>query len=117
MSHYQPGMADNERIKHEKDALDVWDDIARYAKLGFAAIVPDDFARMRWYGIYQQKPNEGHFMWRIKLPGGRLTPMQLREIGKLGNQYARGFGDITTRQDILFHWLTIENFPDMFDRI
>lgn len=117
MSYYKPGMADNERVKHEKDALDVWDDIARYAKLGFKAIAPDDFARMRWYGIYQQKPNEGHFMWRIKLPGGRLSPMQLREIGQMGNQYARGFGDITTRQDIQFHWLTIENFPDMFDRV
>ena len=117
MSHYKPGMADVERIKHEKDALDVWEDISRYAKLGFEAIAADDFARMRWYGIYQQKPNEGHFMLRIKLPGGRLTPMQLREIGMLGNQYARGFGDITTRQDIQFHWLRIENFPEMFDRI
>jgi sulfite reductase beta subunit-like hemoprotein len=72
---------------------------------------------MRWYGIYQQKPNEGHFMWRIKLPGGRVTPPQAREIGLLTNQYARGFCDITTRQDIQLHWLTIENFPDCLERI
>ena len=44
---YQPGMADIERIKHEKDPLDVWDDIARYAKSGFASISPDEIARMR----------------------------------------------------------------------
>ncbi len=117
MSYFKPGMADNERIKNEKDALDSWDDIHRFAKEGFKAIGPDDFVRMRWYGIYQQKPNEGHFMWRIKLPGGRVTPLQLREIGLMANQYGRGFGDITTRQDIQLHWLTIENFPDLLDRI
>jgi sulfite reductase beta subunit-like hemoprotein len=117
MSHYKQGMADNERLKEDKDCLDVWPDIAAYAKAGFAAIAPEDFTRMRWFGIYQQKPNEGHFMFRIKLPGGRLTPAQLREIGALTRQYARGFSDITTRQDIQLHWLTIADFPDVFDRI
>lgn len=117
MSYYKPGMADNERIKHEKDALDSWDDIHRFAREGFAAIGPDDFPRMRWFGLYQQKPNEGHFMWRIKLPAGRVTTAQLREIGLMANQYGRGFADITTRQDIQLHWLTIESFPDVLDRI
>ena len=117
MSYYKPGMAANERMKDEKDALDSWDDIFKYAREGFAGISADDIIRMRWYGMYQQKPNNGHFMWRIKLPGGRVTPLQLREIGLLTNQYAHGFSDITTRQDIQLHWLTIENFPDCFDRI
>jgi sulfite reductase beta subunit-like hemoprotein len=114
---FDPTMAKNEHVKQAKDGLDVWDDISRYAKLGYGAIPADDMARMRWYGIYEQKPNEGHFMWRIKLPGGRLTPAQLREIGLLANQYARGIGDITTRQDIQLHWLRIEDFPDALDRI
>ena len=117
MSHYKAGMADVERLKAEKDCLDIWGDIPRFAQTGFASIAPDDIIRMRWYGIYQQKPNDGQFMWRIKLPGGRLTPLQLREIGLLANQYGRGFGDITTRQDIQLHWMKIENFPDAFDRI
>jgi sulfite reductase beta subunit-like hemoprotein len=114
---FDPAMSEIEHVKQAKDPLDVWDDIHRYAKAGFASIPKDDFARMRWYGIYQQKPNEGHFMWRIKLPGGRVTPQQLREIGKLANEYGRGFGDVTTRQDIQLHWMTIENFPDALDRI
>jgi sulfite reductase beta subunit-like hemoprotein len=114
---FDPKMAKIEHVKQEKDGLDVWQDIFRYAQTGFASIPEPDFARMRWYGMYQQKPNEGHFMWRIKLPGGRVTPGQMREIGQLTNQYARGFGDITTRQDIQLHWLTIENFPDCLDRI
>ncbi len=114
---FDPAMAKNEHVKHAKDGLDVWDDIFRYAREGFAAIAEEDFARMRWFGIYQQKPNVGHFMWRIKLPGGRVTPAQCREIGALTNQYARGFCDITTRQDIQLHWLSIEDFPDALERI
>ena len=110
-------MTRNEHLKQQKDGLDVWEDIFRGAREGFESISDDDLMRMRWFGIYQQKPNAGHFMWRIKLPAGRLKPCQLREIGLLANQYARGFGDITTRQDIQLHWLGIEDFPDAFDHI
>jgi sulfite reductase beta subunit-like hemoprotein len=114
---FDPAMSKNEHVKREKDGLDVWNDIFKYAETGFASIAEADFARMRWYGIYQQKPNTGHFMWRIKLPGGRVTTEQMREIGLLANQYGRRFGDITTRQDIQLHWLTIADFPDLLDRI
>lgn len=115
--HFQPGMSRNEHAKQQKDGLDVWNDIGTFASSGFASISADDIMRLRWFGIYRQKPNEGHFMWRIKLPGGRMTPAQLRETGLIANQYARGFGDITTRQDIQLHWMTIDNFPDAIDRI
>jgi len=114
---FDPAMTKQEHIKHHKDGLAVWDDIFRFAKTPSAPIPDDDLLRMRWFGIYRQKPNDGHFMWRIKLPGGRLTPSQLREIGLLANQYGRGFADITTRQDIQLHWLTIHDFPDALDRI
>ncbi len=114
---FDPAMSKNEHLKREKDGLDVWDDIHRYAKSGFASIAEDDFVRMRWYGIYQQKPNEGHFMWRIKIPGGRLSTRQMRIIGQLALDYGQGFGDVTTRQDIQLHWMRIEQFPDAFDRI
>ncbi len=110
-------MTKNEHIKRAKDGLDVWEDIQKYAKTGFASIHEDDFPRMRWFGIYQQKPNEGHFMWRIRISGGRLKPWQLREIGHVANQYGRGFGDVTTRQCIQLHWMTIEDFPDALERI
>jgi len=114
---FDPAMSKNEHVKLAKDGLDVWDDIFRYAKSGFKSIHEDDFPRMRWFGIYQQKPNEGHFMWRIKIPGGFCTPAQFREMGKLANEYGRGFADVTTRQDIQLHWMTIENFPDALDRV
>jgi sulfite reductase beta subunit-like hemoprotein len=114
---FDPAMSKIEHVKQTKDGLDVWQDIFEYARLGFAMIPEEQFARMRWYGIYQQKPNVGHFMWRIKLPGGRVTPHQLRVIGELTNRRARRFSDITTRQDIQLHWLTIEDFPEALDDI
>ncbi len=133
-----------EAIKQAKDGLDVWSDIHAYAvkevppladdrkeqflKAGGradeltaaarqAVITEEDFVRMRWFGMYQQLPNIGHFMMRIRIPNGFVTPEQLREIGNLSAKYGRGFGDITTRQCIQLHWLTIEAFPDIFVRL
>jgi sulfite reductase beta subunit-like hemoprotein len=106
-----------EKLKQEKDGLDVWADVLRYAKEGFASIADEDFVRMRWYGIYQQRPNEGHFMMRIKLPGGIVTTEQLNVIADLTEQYARGFADVTTRQTFQWHWLTIHDFPDIIARL
>ena len=106
-----------ERLKKEKAGLDVLADIYRYAETGFGAIDPGDFMRFKWYGVYQQRPNEGHFMMRIKVPGGRLTTEQLRTLSDITETYARGISDITTRQTIQLHWLTIENMPDIFARL
>ena len=110
-------MNENERIKKEKDGLDVFEDILGYAKSGFESIHPDDFTRMRWYGLYQQRPNEGHFMMRIKVPSGHLSSDQLRAVADITRIYARGITDITTRQNFQFHWLTIQDLPDIFDRL
>lgn len=109
-------MNENERIKKERDGLDCWDDIVRYSKTGFASIHPDDFLRMRWYGLYQQKPNEGHFMLRIKVPGGILNVEQLRVVGWVAEHIGQGYTDITTRQNYQFHWLTVETIPDVLER-
>ena len=106
-----------ERLKKEKAGLDVLADIYRYAETGFDSIEPGDFMRFKWYGVYQQRPNEGHFMMRIKVPGGRMTSEQLRTVADLTQTYARGIGDITTRQTIQLHWLTIQDMPDIFARL
>jgi precorrin-3B synthase len=103
--------ADPEKIKKEKDGLDVWPDVLRYAREGFAAISPDDFTRMRWYGVYQQQPNTGHFMLRVKIPGGDLSVEQMRCVAAIARDFGQGIADITTRQNFQFHWLTIENLP------
>ena len=72
-----------ERIKQEKDGLDVIHDMYRYAQTGFASIEEDDFERLKWYGVYRQKPKEsGYFMLRTKVPGGQLTGAQARKLSE-----------------------------------
>src|SRR5215203_52458 len=104
-----------EKLKLEKDGLDVIHDIYRYAKTGFASIEPDDFDRMKWYGVYRQKPKDsGYFMMRTKVPGGQITAAQARKLSQITDRWAHGFSDITTRQTIQMHWLRIEDFPAIF---
>jgi ferredoxin-nitrite reductase len=107
-----------EQLKLDKDGLDVIHDIYRYAKLGFAAIEESDFDRMKWYGVYRQKPKDsGYFMMRTKVPGGQITGEQAVVLSAIADQYGHGFCDITTRQTIQFHWLRIGDFPDIFDQL
>jgi len=107
-----------ELMKQAKDGLDVLADIPRFAESGFESIPKDDLARLKWYGVYTQRPeSDGYFLLRIKVPGGRLTSERLREIGAITKEYARNIGDISTRQDIQVHWLRIENVPDIFRRL
>lgn len=107
-----------EFYKMEKDGLDIIRDIVeKYSKEGFASIPQDDFNLFKWAGVYQQKPNTGHFMMRIRIPGGILTSKQARELAALGRDYGRNLIDVTTRQAIQYHWLEIEHMPDIFNRL
>ncbi len=104
-----------EQYKQDKDALDVIHDIYRYAKSGFASIPDPDFERMKWYGVYRQKPKEsGFFMMRTKIPGGQLTGAQAKVLSSIADRFGHGFCDITTRQCIQFHWLKIKDVPQIF---
>jgi ferredoxin-nitrite reductase len=104
-----------ETLKQEKDGLDVIHDIYRYAKTGFASIEETDFERMKWYGVYRQKPKDsGYFMMRTKIPGGQINAAQARVLSKIADKFGHGFSDITTRQTIQMHWLRIEDIPEIF---
>ncbi len=109
--------ADVEAIKKAKDGLDVWPDILRYAAEGYSSIDPEDFVRMRWYGIYQQQPNEGHFMMRVRIPSGDMSSVQLRAVAKVAREKGNNIADITTRQNFQYHWLTIDMFPEIIAQL
>lgn len=107
-----------EVMKKEKDALDVLADLYRYSDIGdYASIPSDDVDRFKWFGVYRQKPKAGHMMLRIKIPGGQISPAQLRGISELTDKYARGFGDITTRQTIQLHWLEMKSIRPIFEAL
>ena len=106
-----------EDIKNAKDGLDVLDDIYRYAELGFDSIPADDYERMKWYGLFHRTQTPGFFMMRLRMPNGVLSSTQLRGLGGIVNRYARGAADLTTRQNLQFRWLRIEDVPAVFDAL
>ena len=60
-------------------------------------------------GIYGQRQGGHNQMVRVKVPYGRLTPEQLDLMGHLADTYSRGWGHITTRQNIQF--VQLEDVP------
>ena len=54
-------------------------------------------------------------MVRIRIPNGMMTSHQLRTIADLTRRYANGIADLTVRQNIQLHWVTIESLPEVLD--
>jgi len=120
-----------ERLKLAKNPWDAWDEVRKFAKEGRGSVLPEwTGLYFKWWGVYTQgdglgvtggKGGEGkesdYFMMRIGLPNGLLTSKQLHVIADLTEKYARGIADITTRQNIQLHWLTIDGLVDVVDKL
>ena len=102
-----------ERLKHEKAGLDVIRDLPAIVAAGYEAVPEEDFVRLQWYGLYHDKPKLGHFMLRVKVPGGILSPAELRTIGEVSAGFGRGHGELTTRQNVQLHWLELAKLPEV----
>ena len=61
-------------------------------------------------GLYLQRHA---YMLRVAIPYGLFNSAQLRTLGKIAEKYDRGYGHFTTRQNIQFNWLTLENTPEI----
>ena len=97
-----------ERLKREKSPLGILDELPDLIATGYADIPEEDIVRLKWWGLYHDKPKVGTFMLRIKLPAGRITPQQLRTVGELSNTHGRGDGELSTRQTIQLHYLELD---------
>jgi len=64
-------------------------------------------------GIYGQRQGGHNQMIRIKAPYGTITAAQLDRMGDLAVEYSRGWGHLTTRQAIQFHYVQLERVPDL----
>ncbi len=64
-------------------------------------------------GIYGQRQGGHNQMIRIKAPFGTITAAQLDRMGDLATEYSRGWGHLTTRQAIQFHFVQLERVPDL----
>jgi sulfite reductase (ferredoxin) len=120
-----------ERLKREKNAWEHFDEIRAFARQGHASIPPEWLGTyFRSWGVYTQgdgagvvggKNGEGKatpfFMVRIRIPNGLLSSQQARTIAGLAERHARGVADITVRQNVQLHWVTIEALPEVLQTL
>jgi len=134
LGHLEPLNA-AERFKKDDGGLHVRERIInRYAHLGFDSIDPSDLrGRFRWWGLYtQRRPGieggrtgaledheieDSYFMMRVRIPGGQLSADQLRTVAEIAKEYGRDLADVTDRQNVQYHWIRIEDVPDIWARL
>jgi sulfite reductase (ferredoxin) len=118
-----------ERLKRTMNPWEGLEEIRRFAREGFDSIPPEWIGTyFRWWGVYTQgdgagvtggKGGEGQalqrFMVRIRIPNGMMSSQQLRAIADLTRRHANGIADLTVRQNIQLHWVTIESLPEVLD--
>src|SRR5215831_14144901 len=65
------------------------------------------------HGVYGQRQGGRNQMLRVKVPHGRVTPEQLETFAYIAETYSRGWGHITTRQNMQFHFVQLEQTPEI----
>src|SRR6202171_993383 len=97
--------------RHSREAIEA--EIVRFEErireLQSGAITPEQFRPFRLkHGTYGQR-QPGFQMLRIKIAAGVLTPAQLRVLAVIADEYSTGRGHLTTRENVQFHFVKLEN--------
>jgi sulfite reductase (NADPH) hemoprotein beta-component len=73
----------------------------------------DEFKPLRLMnGLYLQLHA---YMLRVAIPYGTLSSRQLRQLAHIARKYDKGYGHMTTRQNIQFNWPALVDTPDILD--
>ena len=71
----------------------------------------DEFRILRLQnGLYMQRHA---YMLRVAVPYGMLSSAQIRKFAHIARRYDRGYGHFTTRQNIQYNWINLEDAPDI----
>ncbi len=132
---YREPLNKNEENKKNDDGLNVRDRIINiYSKRGFDSIDPADLrGRFRWFGLYTQRApgidggktavlepeelDDSYFMLRVRIDGGQLSVAQLRAVAGISRDFGRDTADITDRQNVQYHWIRVEDVPEIWERL
>jgi len=81
-------------------------------------LTPDQWRAFRLVrGTYGQRQAADAQMLRVKIPQGILTSDQLDALADVGERYSRGFGHITTRQNVQFHFVKLHDVEPAMRRL
>jgi sulfite reductase (ferredoxin) len=132
---YREPLNANEQVKKDDNPLNVRARIENiYAHAGFDSIDKQDLrGRMRWWGLYTQREQgyDGtwtgdenidvleakYFMLRVRCDGGALSTAALRTLGEISTEFARDTADISDRENVQYHWIQIEDMPEIWKRL
>src|SRR5688572_22946324 len=92
------------------DERDIDEFVTMLAKFESGEITPDQWRAFRLVrGTYGQRQATDSQMLRVKIPQGILTRAQLEALADASQSYSRGFGHITTRQNVQLHFLKLHD--------
>ncbi|MCM6773657.1 nitrite/sulfite reductase [Nocardia sp. CDC159] len=132
---YREPLNPNEQSKKDDNPLNVRARIENiYSKGGFDSIDKADLrGRFRWWGLYTQREQgyDGtwtgdenidilearYFMMRVRCDAGALNLAQLRTIAGISTEFARDTADLSDRENVQYHWIEIENVPEIWRRL
>ena len=115
----KPGNNPVEKVKAEKDGLDILEEIEELAANngGWETLDPGDRDRLKWIGAFFRKPTPGQFMMRIRVTNGQTTSGQLRALAEIARRLGNGVLDITTRQQVQLRAINIGAVPEILEAL
>ncbi len=107
-----------EKIKELRTPKEAHELLETYAKEGYDSIPKEDLSYfLKCFGIFDRPATPKQFMIRVRIPGGQLNFDQASMIGELARDYGKDYIDITTRMQIEFRYIDIENIPVIFQKL
>src|SRR6266508_1830334 len=92
------------------DEKDIAEFVATLESYERGDLTPDQWRAFRLVrGTYGQRQSGDVQMLRVKIPQGVLTGAQLETLADVADRYSRGFGHITTRQNVQFHFMRLHD--------
>ncbi|MGL4320271.1 MAG: nitrite/sulfite reductase, partial [Paracoccaceae bacterium] len=79
------------------------------------ALTEDEFRPLRLMnGLYLQLHA---YLLRVAIPYGTLSGRQMRQLAYIADTWDKGYGHFTTRQNIQYNWVKLEDAPDILDAL
>jgi len=108
-----------EKVKDLKDPMEAFEAIEKYAQEGYDSI-PDEDKKyfLKCFGIYDKDSlTPKQFMMRVRVAGGHLNATQAKALANIATKYGQDYIDITTRAQVEFRYLHIEDMPAILQEL
>lgn len=105
------------RLPRFSDPRDIDEFVEKLSAFERGEIGPEEFRAFRLVrGVYGQR-QEGQQMLRVKIPFGRLDEAGLEALADVADRWSRGFGHVTTRQNVQFHFVAMSDIEAAMRRL